>query len=165
MADLTPVQFLAGLCGLGLLVVLALSLWSKRETRLPARTSHRALTDSSTMPEPLRAETVQLLADGRKIEAIKRVRETTGWDLKRAKEVVEHIQHSMVVGPQDSVSQSRDGPEAGAGLDGEIRRLLADRKRIEAVKLVRDRTGWGLEQSKGYVERIGAVRSDDYQGP
>lgn len=162
MADLTPAEFLAGLCGLGIFVILALSLWGKRENRWPATRSHRAPTDASTISESLRAETIQLLADGRKIEAIKQVRETTDWDLRRAKEAVEHIQHSKVAKPHVSDTESDDGPVPGDELAGEIRRLLLERKRIEAVKLVRERMGWSLQKSKEYVERIGSVQLDDF---
>lgn len=162
MADLTPAAFLAGLCGLGILVLLALSIWSKRENPRAAAQGYRSNSDAAFLSGPLRAETFQLLADGRKIEAIKRVREATGWDLKRAKDAVEHIQRGRAAGSIGTDPRFGGRSDSRPELDDEIRELLSRRRRIEAVKLVKDRTGWGLKESKEYVERIGFVRLDDY---
>jgi ribosomal protein L7/L12 len=43
--------------------------------------------ESVSLPDP--AEIRALVAQGRKIAAVKRVRETTGWGLRRAKEYVD----------------------------------------------------------------------------
>jgi len=49
-------------------------------------------------------------------------------------------------------------PTGGAGhdaaLEGEIRALLAQREKIAAIKLARQRTGTGLKAAKDYVEAI-----------
>ena len=39
-------------------------------------------------------------------------------------------------------------------IETEIRRLLAGRKKIEAIKLARETTGMGLKEAKDYVERL-----------
>ena len=38
--------------------------------------------------------------------------------------------------------------------DAEVRALMAAGKKIEAIKLVRQRTGLGLKEAKDYVERM-----------
>lgn len=55
---------------------------------------------------------------------------------------------------------SKQGPSAPAlaaltpEIEDRIRQLLGARKKIEAIKLVRETTGMGLKQSKEYVERL-----------
>ena len=39
-------------------------------------------------------------------------------------------------------------------IEGEIRALIAARKKIEAIKLARETTGMGLKEAKEYVERL-----------
>jgi ribosomal protein L7/L12 len=46
----------------------------------------------SQLSDPLRAEALALLGKGRKIEAVKRVREETGLSLKESKDVVDWLE-------------------------------------------------------------------------
>ena len=39
-------------------------------------------------------------------------------------------------------------------IEGQIRNLVAARKKIEAIKLARETTGMGLKEAKEYVERL-----------
>jgi ribosomal protein L7/L12 len=113
-------------------------------------------TPRSSPPKPragdhvaLRREIDALLNQGRKIDAIKIVRERTGWDLKEAKDFVE--------------TQERAGQAAAAvplgklprDIDSEVRRLVAAGKKIDAIKLVRERTGLGLNEAKDLVDGLG----------
>jgi hypothetical protein len=51
-------------------------------------------------------------------------------------------------------------------LDDEVMRLLATGDKIQAIKVVRDRTGWGLAESKKYVEMLPSrARSRDSGTP
>ena len=45
-------------------------------------------------------------------------------------------------------------------LAAEVVRLLAARKKIEAIKLVRERTGTGLAEAKKWVEQVAKGRFD-----
>jgi ribosomal protein L7/L12 len=47
-------------------------------------------------------------------------------------------------------------PATGEELIADVRTLLAAGRKIEAVRQVRLATGWGLKQSKEYVEAVGA---------
>jgi ribosomal protein L7/L12 len=98
-----------------------------------------------TDDENLAAELIELLANGRKIEAIKRYRDATGANLAQAKEII-------------------DGLEQGVGLptpmpldptvEREIVTLLEQGKKIAAIKVYREATGARLKQAKEAVEAI-----------
>jgi ribosomal protein L7/L12 len=100
-----------------------------------------------TADDNLNAELRSLLAEGRKIEAIQHYRESTGAPLAEAKEAVEALERG-------------EPPPAGRSIDSslemEIVSLLEGAKKIEAVKLYRQRTGTGLKEAKDAVEAIAA---------
>lgn len=59
--------------------------------------------------------------------------------------------------------QAGQPPRAGAvpvapEVVAEARALLARRRKIEAIKLVREDTGWGLKESKDFVDELGRRR-------
>ena len=89
-----------------------------------------------------------LLADGRKIDAIKRYREATGADLAAAKEAVEALQAGQALPMPKPVDSA---------LETEIVSLLERGEKIEAIKLYRKETGADLKEAKDAVEAI-AVR-------
>ncbi|WP_053202831.1 ribosomal protein L7/L12 [Jiangella muralis] len=69
-----------------------------------------------------------------------------------------------------SPAPTSPGPTAPAGmdraaLDDAVRALLAEGKLIPAVKLVRERTGFGLKDAKEYVERLPAGASAPPSAP
>jgi ribosomal protein L7/L12 len=106
--------------------------------------SHRtSMSAARAMPmAQLEDEVQQLLAQNRKIEAIKRVREHTGWDLKQAKDYVEQL-------------PSR--PEMGTlapDIEAAARKLLAENQKIAAIKLIRNHTGWNLKRTKEFVDDL-----------
>jgi ribosomal protein L7/L12 len=89
-----------------------------------------------------------LLARDRTIEAIKRLREATGAGLREAKERVEAWDVSATTPPATT----------SPGLDDlavEARQVRDASGAIHAIKLVRERTGWGLAEAKKCVERLG----------
>jgi hypothetical protein len=49
-------------------------------------------------------------------------------------------------------------PSSNPGLDAEVRRLLSTREKITAIKLVREKTDFGLAAAKAYVEAVEAGR-------
>jgi len=95
----------------------------------------------------LEAEIRSLLADGRKIEAVKLYREQTGAGLAEAKEAVEALERDEARGAE--------GP-ADSDLEPEIVSLLEQGRKIEAVKLYREKTGVDLKEAKDAVEAIAA---------
>ncbi|MEV6966237.1 ribosomal protein L7/L12 [Hamadaea sp. NPDC051192] len=96
-------------------------------------------------------EVAALLAEGKKIQAIKLYRELTGVGLKEAKDAVE----AMAVGRAPVVAQS---PPAGRppidDVAAEAAQLKARGLVIPAIKLVREKTGLGLKEAKDFVDRL-----------
>lgn len=90
-----------------------------------------------------------LLANGRKIEAIKLYRERTGAGLAEAKEAVETMEQGGTLPAAES---------SELDLQREVISLLEQGKKIEAIKLYRQRTGLGLAEAKQAVETIAAER-------
>lgn len=96
-------------------------------------------------------EVRELAGRGEKIEAIKRLRDLTGMGLKEAKEFVEALPHM----PVGSASTHLPKPPQETGLEeAEVRALVDGGRLIEAIKLVRAKTGLGLKEAKDYVDRL-----------
>ncbi len=97
----------------------------------------------------------QLARAGKKIEAIKLVREQTGLGLKEAKDAVEAIERGETLELTLRVTSTTHGV-SGVDLDP-ITELLRQNKKIEAIKLYREQTGLGLKEAKDAVEAIEAT--------
>ena len=99
----------------------------------------------------------RLIREGRKVEAVKALREATGMDLQRAKEEVERL------------SEGLDDPEArrdldrlkgsDSGLSDEVLGLWQRGKKIDAIALHRRQTGMGLKESKEQLEAATGTRT------
>jgi len=90
-----------------------------------------------------------LLAQGRRVEAIKRVRKTTGWGLKESKDYVDALDKAAL--PTSSAADETE-------VEREARALIRQGRPIEAIKRVWELTGWGLRESKDYVDAL--IRDD-----
>jgi ribosomal protein L7/L12 len=97
----------------------------------------------------------QLVNEGKKIEAIKLVREQTGLGLKEAKDAVEAIERGEMPELTLHATIATHGV-SGVDLD-EINELLLQNKKIEAIKLYREQTGAGLQEAKDAIEAIEAT--------
>ena len=94
---------------------------------------------------------LDLMSQGREIDAIKLYRSWTSAGLKEAKNAVE----AMARG--ESVHIPVPAPSlADDSMDGQIRALLAKKQKIEAIKTYRLATNLGLKEAKDYVESIEA---------
>ena len=92
-----------------------------------------------------------LLARGKKIQAIKRVRELTGMGLKEAKDYVEALPHAPPLG---QLVPGRGAQPLSREVEREARRLLNDGGKIAAIRRVRELTGMGLKEAKDYVDSL-----------
>jgi ribosomal protein L7/L12 len=128
----------------------------------------------SMNPGRLRAQLATLLGQGEKVRAVKLLRDHSGWGLARCKEAVDALQAGnpalvLALEAQGRVSPAVSASSAAtatslpaapgaSGIDepllGQLRQLLAARRKIDAIKLLRERTGWGLKQSKEYVDSM-----------
>ncbi len=104
-------------------------------------------------PEALTGQVQALLAQGKKIEAIKLAREKTGFPLEAAKDVMETIEKGGVSAHvsfsfKTTITQAKE-------LNDQVQHLVAQGNKIEAIKLIRSRTGLGLKEAKDLVDRLG----------
>ncbi len=115
--------------------------------------------DDSDLAGTVRA----LLAAGKKIEAVKLVRERTGLGLKEAKDFVDGLEQPAFAVPAIPMTPGQQGDIPGDlrsimaiadDVNREVQALLAAGKKIEAIKLVCERTGMNLKQAKDLVERV-----------
>jgi ribosomal protein L7/L12 len=97
----------------------------------------------------------QLTRAGKKIEAIKLVREQTGLGLKEARDAVEAIERGETVALTLRATPAAHGV-SGIDLD-QINELLLQNKKIEAIKLYREQTGLGLKEARDAIDAIEAT--------
>jgi|SaaInlStandDraft_1057018.scaffolds.fasta_scaffold294430_1 ribosomal protein L7/L12 len=102
--------------------------------------------------EDFEEEIRQLLDSGNKIQAIKVYREHTGAGLAEAKDAVEAFAGG---GDLDGSSSGDRIPVDDPELLEEVKELLGKGNTLPAVKLVRERTGRSLKESKEIVDQIG----------
>lgn len=86
-----------------------------------------------------------LIDQDQRIEAIKLVRQTTGWGLRESKEYVDTLARAALpaLNPADE-----------AALEQAVKALIQQDRYAEAVKHVREQTGWGLGDCKAYVDAL-----------
>jgi len=84
----------------------------------------------------------------RKLEAVKLIYEATKCGLKEAKDYVDNLETVCVSSNIDELSPDYKD------LDSGLMALMAQGKKLEAVKLYKDITGSGLAESKDYVEDL-----------
>ena len=127
---------------LGVVIAAALALILFRRPRQVPPPSVTAI------PGDLTGRLQELVAADRKIQAIKELREHTGMSLLDAKNYVERMPPSGPVPP----------PEPPRGLSAvtqmRVRELVTAGRYVQAVKVIRDETGWPLKQSKDAVDRL-----------
>lgn len=101
-----------------------------------------------------------LIATGRKIEAIKLYREQTNCGLKEAKDVIDAMDEAMRNGrPVSFPLVSSPPPAQVASPDDQLAQLhgmIFAGQKITAIKLYREATGVGLKEAKDAVEAMEA---------
>jgi dipeptidyl aminopeptidase/acylaminoacyl peptidase/ribosomal protein L7/L12 len=97
----------------------------------------------------LESSVLPLMRQGEKIQAVKLYREQTGIGLAEAKAAVEAIERGSPVSACDSL----DG-----NLEQQILHLMAQGRKIEAIKWHREHTNSGLKEAKDAVEELAARR-------
>lgn len=90
----------------------------------------------------LEQQVQNLMAEGRKVSAVKLVRETTGWGLKRSKDYVDDLEKAQGATQADPLN-----------IDG-LQELVAKGRKRKAIKLVRKKTGWSRGRAKDYVDTL-----------
>jgi ribosomal protein L7/L12 len=107
------------------------------------RPVHEPARVSSGLTERLRAR----IAEGQKVLAIKELRDQTGMGLRDAREFVDALDPA-------TFTQAAVGTEVDEETLARAREFIAAGKPIQAVKVVREETGWSLKHSKDVVDRL-----------
>lgn len=95
-----------------------------------------------------------LIREGKKIEAIKLLRDTTGIGLKEAKEEVDRLSIEMSGQASSQPMADARGPDLSGTLSKEVVDLARQGQKIQAIKLLREQTGMGLKEAKEQVEAV-----------
>ena len=119
-----------------------------------------------TIDAALAGQVTGLYQQGKKVEAVKLLREQTGLSLADAVTIVEKIASRSKTGPntgsttavrKERASRSDTAPStAPVDLDTEleVRSLVADGDKATAISLVRARTGWSRSAATEYVDSL-----------
>jgi ribosomal protein L7/L12 len=99
------------------------------------------------------ARVVELMREGKKIEAIKVYRECHGVGLAEAKAAVETLAEGGTLATEPS-------PET----DDDVLELMRGQKKIDAIKVYRERYHVGLREAKDAVEALAAKHGIESQG-
>jgi ribosomal protein L7/L12 len=112
-----------------------------------------AMSKSEIFSPEFTAELLELMRQGRKIDAIKLWREKTNVGLKEAKEAVEAIERGQtptIAGPDDGPKAAPD-PER---LTNEVMALLREGETLAAIKRWREVTGADLKAAKDAIDLL-----------
>lgn len=90
-------------------------------------------------------EIAALIREGRKVEAIRLLRESTGVDLTRAKEEVDRLSRAISEGDFNE-------PEGEVQISEEVRDLARRGERLQAVTLHREQAGLGMKEAREQVD-------------
>ncbi|MGF6822013.1 ribosomal protein L7/L12 [Microbacterium sp. ZKA21] len=100
------------------------------------------------------SEIDRLVAEGNKIQAIKLLRDSTpGLGLREAKNRIDAWSPHAPATSATPVAASTLPADAIAEIDA----LVAADRKIEAIKVLRAHTGWGLKESKDRIDAWGAA--------
>lgn len=137
-------SFAVLLCVAALFIGLLAIFLAKGSPKAPRPASPRA-----DVPAEARAEADRLIAQGRHIEAIKVVREHTSWGLVDAKNYVDGMRRGDLQPPRPGVPT-----DLSPQIRQQAEELAARGELVEAVKLVRQHTGLGLNDATTYVRGL-----------
>ena len=116
-------------------VMLSLGRSSRRRRSLPPEETEWDMQDVHAA-----------LAEGRKIEAIRRYRKITGAGLRDAKLAVDALEDGRPLPPREGTPLPPP--------DDTVRQLAAGGQKIEAIKRYREQTGADLKDAKDVVESL-----------
>ena len=108
----------------------------------------------------LAGEVEALVIKGEKIRAIKLYREQTGLGLREAKEAIDLLESSLLLHGPSSLHPQEAGPDTEGRMPvmeppGEdVRRLLLEGKKIQAIKVYREQTGASLKDAKAAIDLL-----------
>lgn len=102
------------------------------------------------MSQDLNNQVIKLLQNRQKIEAVKLVKDTLSLGLKESKDYVDALES----GQTPFYNVSNDLSKTSTDLIAEVKQMLNQGIKIEAVKLVKEKLGLGLKEAKDFVDDI-----------
>ncbi|NJM64974.1 MAG: hypothetical protein HC851_04545 [Acaryochloris sp. RU_4_1] len=119
-----------------------------RDILATPNTAHDPLRSSTpiTISADLNQQVRQLVTQGRTITAIKLLRQQ-GLGLAEAKRYIDDL---IWIDPPTNTSE----PQYQLEIEAQVRRLIGQDQRIQAIKYVRQELGYGLKEAKDYVESL-----------
>lgn len=132
-----------------------------KQGSLPTPHSGPGAAEPLMADDELNDQIWSLMQNHRKLDAIKLVRATKGWGLKEAKDYVEKFPSLSPVTPVARYNSSMAGePQIGIEVfdidlhdtNDRLRILLQEGRKIAAIKMVLNVTGWSLKDTKEYVD-------------
>lgn len=136
-------------------IVFIVAFWVFRRLQQSSETSVKSFRiedpkeSAQLLPAHLQAEIQALMTQNKKISAIKKFRKYTGLGLKESKDYVEALSQHKAAWP-DVPLKGGITPE----LKKELKNLISDNRKIEAIRLLRERSGLGLKQAKEYIDEL-----------
>ncbi|HYF61401.1 MAG TPA: ribosomal protein L7/L12 [Herpetosiphonaceae bacterium] len=152
---MNPLWYVIG----GLVLVLLVVMYRQSSGGWRPPSIDNAVGPQLSLPGDVRERVELLLAQGKKIEAIKEVRTVSGIGLKEAKDYVEGLASgfrppTIAAGYAQPVSAGVIALSPDA--EREVRREIAAGNKIMAIKIVREASGAGLKEAKDFVEAMAA---------
>ena len=136
------------------IAVLIVVMVALRRPRYPEGSSSSSRAEASALPLPddVRSEIDRLVASDQKVKAIKVLRTAVpGLSLKDGKDVIESWHRTGEAGLAARLAGPGE-PDLAPEVLTEIDDYLAAGKPIQAIKVVREQTGWGLVDAKQWVD-------------
>ena len=96
---------------------------------------------------PLPPHVLDAVRSGKTIDAIRLLRETTGMDLKSAKDLIDA--HARGAAASVSYTQSPGGAKT---VPASVVEALQQGRTVEAIKLLREHGGLGLKDAKAWID-------------
>lgn len=135
------------------IVFVAIDALGRNSSSKQPRQSPVRLTELTTTQ---RAEVTEQVNSGQKIKAIKTLRSATGMSLEDAKHAIDTWDPHRHDGLTPDQETNRDPRLAlPAGVVSEIDNLIANGKKIQAIKILRGETGLGLAEAKQAIDNWG----------
>lgn len=102
------------------------------------------------VPEEVTQNIKAMLLQGRKIEAIKYLKDNVSMGLKEAKDYVE----GLTIEDEEKVTREPGLNNLDVETVEEARELLRQGYKMEAIKLIREESGISLKEAKEFVESL-----------
>ena len=150
---MTDLLIVLAVAAVAVLVLIGIRATNRSRTEVPSNPIRREALLRQQLDPGLVARIVDLCTSGRKIQAIKELRDATGLGLKDAKDLVEAIEaghRPMPLVRGELVDARVHRPD----LAERARKLMADGQEVQAIRLVCDETGMGIADAQRFVKAL-----------